>query len=146
MLPLGSEPGKQQKEDGFGSRFQQHDGVHIVEKSLTKCRLQTRGVHSSKEKGGRERLEKLVSNRFALCVLKGHLYPSLYRLRRGATSLNFPCGTNPKGRGCAMNKGGGPLYGAMAHGGGLPLPLMGPMRPICLLIPFNYILIFNSDN
>src|ERR1043165_9761234 len=45
-----------------------HDGVRIVEKSPTKCRLQTRGVHSRKEKGGRERLEKLVSNQYLLCV------------------------------------------------------------------------------
>src|SRR3954465_8486796 len=49
----------------------------------TKCSLQTRGVHSRKEKGGRERLEKLVSNRFIL--RKRAPYPSLYRPRRGAT-------------------------------------------------------------
>ena len=63
-FPPSSEPGEQQKEYGFGSRFQQHDGVRMVEKSPTKCSLQTRGVHSRKEKGGRERLEKLVSNQF----------------------------------------------------------------------------------
>ena len=34
-VPPGSEPGEQQKEDGFGSRFQQHDGVCMVEKSPT---------------------------------------------------------------------------------------------------------------
>src|ERR1044072_4732444 len=46
--------------------------VRIVEKSPTKYRLQIRGVHLRKEKGGRERLEKLVSNQYLLCVLKGH--------------------------------------------------------------------------
>src|ERR1041384_7858922 len=61
-FPPGSKPEEQQKEDGFGSRFQQQDDVRMLEKSPTKCRLQTRGVHSRKEKGGRERLEKLVSN------------------------------------------------------------------------------------
>ena len=57
-FPPGSEPGEQRKEDGFGSRFQQHDGVRMVEKSPTKCRIQTRGVHSRKEKE-RERDENL---------------------------------------------------------------------------------------
>src|SRR3954467_2287722 len=87
VLP-GSEPVEQRKEDGFGSRFQQHDGVRMVEKSPTKCSLQTRGVHSRKEKGGRERLEKLVSNRFIL--RKRAPYPSLYRPRRGATLPPLP--------------------------------------------------------
>src|SRR3954464_5909564 len=73
-FPPGSEPVEQRKEDGFGSRFQQHDGVRIVEKSPTKCSFQTRGVRSRKEKGGRERLEKLVSNQFEL-KKKGHSTP-----------------------------------------------------------------------
>src|SRR3954469_6642135 len=73
-VPPGSEPEEQRKEDGFGSRFQQHDGVRMLEKSPTKCILQTRGVYSRKEKGGRERLEKLVSYQF-LYEEKGHPTP-----------------------------------------------------------------------
>ena len=61
MFPPGSEPGEQRKEDGFGSRFQQHDGVCMVEKPPTQCRLQTRGVHSKEGERERERSEKLVS-------------------------------------------------------------------------------------
>ena len=33
--PPGSEPGERQKEDGFGSRFQQHDDVRMMNKSPT---------------------------------------------------------------------------------------------------------------
>ena len=72
-----------------------------------------------------------------LCELKEHPTPPYIGQGGRATPSNFPCGTIPKGGGVAHPiKGGGPLYGAMAHGGGLPLPLMGPIRPICLLIPF----------
>src|SRR3954469_1048211 len=38
--------------------------ARIVEKSPTKCSLQTRGARSRKEKIERERLEKLVSNQY----------------------------------------------------------------------------------
>src|SRR4051812_13121054 len=48
-FPPGSEPEEQRKEDGFGSRFQQHDGVRMMEKFPTQCRLQTRGVRSKEE-------------------------------------------------------------------------------------------------
>ena len=34
-VPPGSELGEHRNEDGFGSRFQQHDGVRMVEKSPT---------------------------------------------------------------------------------------------------------------
>ena len=34
-FPPGSEPGEQRKEDEFGSRFQQHDDVRMVDKSPT---------------------------------------------------------------------------------------------------------------
>src|ERR1044072_6159905 len=97
-VPPGSEPVEQRKEDGFGSRFQQHDGVRIVEKSPTKCRLQTRGVHSRKEKGGRERLEKLVSNQFIL-KKKGHPTPPYIGQGGCHPPLHFRGGTNPKGGG-----------------------------------------------
>ena len=76
----------------------------MVEKSPTKCSLQTRGVHSRKEKGGRERRE-LVSK---IDMNKRAPYPSLYRPRRGATSPNFPCGTIPKGGGAPI-RGVGPF-------------------------------------
>src|SRR3954467_13875881 len=52
-FPPGSELEEQRKEDGFGSRFQQHNDVHMVQKSSTQCKLQTRGAFS--KAGERER-------------------------------------------------------------------------------------------
>src|ERR1043165_5140800 len=47
--------------------------ARIVEKSPTKCSLQTRGVRSRKEKGGGEILEKLVSNQFIVLIKRAPL-------------------------------------------------------------------------
>ena len=74
----------------------------------------------------------------SICMKKkGHPTPPYIGQGGVPPSLQFWGGTNPKGGGKWRSpKGGGPPHGAMAHGGGLPLPLMGPMRPICLFFHF----------
>ena len=73
----------------------------------------------------------------SICMKKkGHPTPPYIGQGGVPPSLHFRGGTNPKGGSGTPIKGAGPPHGAMAHGEGLPLPLMGPMRPICLFFHF----------
>src|SRR4051812_32984544 len=57
---------------------------------------------------------------------KGTL-PLLIYSKKGGNLLQLPMWDYSQGEeGVAHLEGGGPSLGAMAHGGGLPLPLMGP--------------------
>src|ERR1041385_6330258 len=80
-FPPGSEPEEQRKEDGFGSRFQQHDGVCMVEKP----QQSVDSKQGESTRGGRKREKRTPKDES-----KGHPYPSLYRPRRGGNLPPFP--------------------------------------------------------
>ena len=125
-FPPGSEPGEQWKEDGFRSRFQQHDGVRMVEKPPTWCRLQTRGVRRRKEKERERDLKNL--SQINCCEEKGHPTPPYIGQGGVPPSLPFPCGTKPKGGGDgAPLKGVGPFLAPWPKGE-TPSSLNGPFK------------------
>ena len=107
------------EEDGLGSRFQQHDGVRMVEKPPTP----SAGSKQWEPHKGREKRE--ISRRLC-CIEKGSPPPLYIVLRGGAPSLPFPCGTNP------TRKKGGEVAG---H----PRGPCGPWRhPLGACLPFSF--------
>src|SRR3954464_8083904 len=89
----------------------------------SKCKLQTRGVRSRKEKGREEMI---------VCWKKGGTPPYIGQ-GGGASSSPRPCGTKPKGGGgCTVQGGGLPLPWRQHRGENSPPPLMGRMGPYSL--------------
>src|ERR1044071_9761072 len=86
-FPPGFEPEEQRKEDGFGSRFQQHDGVSMVEKPQPSVDSK----QGESTRGGRKRGKRELRNLSNQIVCRKKApHPSLYRPRRGATLPPLP--------------------------------------------------------
>src|SRR3954469_17294982 len=96
-FPPGSEPEEQRKEDGFGSRFQQHDGVRMVEKPQPSVDSK----QGESTRGGRKREKRDLRNlsQIKLYVEKGTPTPPYIGQGGVPPSLPFPCGTKPYGGG-----------------------------------------------
>src|SRR4051812_4664726 len=81
---------------------------------------------------GRRKEEEREENLSQIEMNKKGTLPPLYRPKEGGNLLQLPMWDySQREEGVAHLEGWAPLFGAMSHGGGLPLPLMGPMRPIC---------------
>ena len=109
------------------------NGARIVQSSNP---VQPPNKGSPLKEGERRKRDENLSQKFD--EEKGHPTPPyIGQGGGGATSLNFPCGTKPNGRGGGGTIWGvGPSLGAMGQGGRLPPPLMGLFRPICIFFHF----------
>src|SRR3954470_22173726 len=111
MFLPGPVPGEQRKKDGFGSRLQLSDVLPYGGELLSRCRLQTRGVHFQEGEG----------KRGIIVYWKKGGTPPYIGQGGGASSSPPPCGTkHPRGE-CAGLGGCGPLPWRQSKGGGTPL-------------------------
>src|ERR1041385_8278518 len=110
MFLPGPEPGEQRKEDGFGSRLQQSNGLPYGGELQSRCRLQTRGVHFQEGEGERERDNSLLE--------KGGCAPPYIGQGGVLSSSPPPCGTKLPRGGVRRPRGGvGPTLHAKPKGG-----------------------------
>src|SRR4051812_29502275 len=111
MFPSGSEPGEQQKEDGFGSRLRQSDGLLMVENSQP-CANSKQGESAR----GRRKRERELNEMMG----KGGSIPPYIGQGGCHPPPTSHVVLNQRGRsGCAIWRVA-PSLGTMGQGGRLP--------------------------